>query len=257
MVQAMGAVAHPMVSSTDADIVVGVKRMPDQLLHALRGKPLVWDVVDSHPQPAGNEWDERKCLRWLEQEIERVRPIAVIAATKRMAKDLEAFGLPVLWLPHHHRPGIERNPIRERIEVVGYEGSPGYVERWRKVIERECERIGARFVVNPERLADVDVVLALRDSSGYAPRHWKSSVKLANAHGSGTPFIGCRESGYLEMATGAEYWADTSAELRMSLDWLADQSTREMVADRFVQAAFPVEAAAAKLKEFLCALKSC
>lgn len=240
-----------MSGPTDADIVVGVKRLPEQLLHNLRGKRIVWDIVDSYPQPRGNDWNESTCLRWLEQEIERIRPIAVIAATQRMAKDLEPFGLPALWLPHHYRPSIEPNPIRERIETVGYEGSPQYIERWRKAIERECERIGARFTVNPERLADVDVVLALRDSTGYAPRHWKSNVKCANAHGSGTPFIGSRESGYLEMASGCEYWADTPDELRVSLDWLQDRATREHIADRFRQHAYPIERAAATLGEFL------
>lgn len=144
-----------------------------------------------------------------------------------MAEDCEGFGIPVLWLPHHHRPGIARNPIREEIRKVGYEGSPQYINQWRPHIEAECQRIGAEFVVNPPRLADVDVVLALRDAKGYAPRFWKSNVKLANAHGSGTPFIGCRESGYIETASGAEYWADNPVELRVAMDWLKSQSARE------------------------------
>lgn len=248
---ALGARVEPNATPRDERIVVGVKRLTDEQVRAVRGRPLVWDVVDAWPQPRGNDWEEGLCRRWLAQEIERIQPAGIIAATRRMAEDCDGFGVPVLWLPHHYRPGIALNPVRDRIRAVGYEGAPAYIERWRKAIDRECARIGARFVVNPAQLSDVDVVLALRSSRGYAPRHWKSGVKLANAHGSGTPWIGCREAGYLETASGAEYWADSQDELRIALDWLADQAAREQVADRFRQRAFPVEAAAARLNGFL------
>jgi hypothetical protein len=106
-------------------------------------------------------------------------------------------------------------------------------------------------VVNPDTLADCDVVLALRDARGYPPRNWKSAVKLSNAHGSGTPWIGCTETGYTEIATGCEYWADNASQMRVALEWLKDQLTREQICDRFVQAAYPVESAAADLHRFL------
>lgn len=249
--KALGARVEHMATPAGEDVSVCVKRVPDALPQSLRGIPIVWDVVDAYPQPEGNWWSQGECLRWLAKEVKRIRPAGIIAATKQMADDCKDFGVPVLWLPHHHRPGIERNPIRPEIRTIGYEGSPSYIQRWRRHIEAECHRLGAQFVVNPPRLADVDVVLALRDASGYAPRYWKSNVKLANAHGSGTPFIGCREAGYLETATGAEYWADTPAELHTALDWLMSQSTREQVADRFIANAYPVDRAAAELELFL------
>ncbi len=258
LAEALGpaAWAEPMAPRTDlAAIVVGVKRIPSELLFRLRGVPLVWDVVDAWPQPHGNEWDENLCRRWFEGEFERLKPAGIIAATRRMAQDVAGYGVPVLWLPHHHRPKIKPNPIRDQVRAVGYEGATDYIAKWRPAIERECERIGARFVVNPQHLADVDVVLALRGSTGYAARNWKSGVKLANAHGSGTPWIGGREAGYVETGTGCEYWADSPEELRIALDWLQDKSAREQIADRFRAAAFPVEKAARKLEEFLCALK--
>lgn len=251
---ALNAEAIPNAVNTDADVVVLVKRVEDRTLRAMHGRKLVWDVVDSFPQQAGdngNEWTEREAKDWLKREFERIAPHAVIAATQAMAEDLKGFGVPVLCLRHHHRPKIARNPIRERITVIGYEGSPTYLHGWRRAIERQCVRIGARFQFNPDRLADCDVVLALRDQRGYPARRWKSNVKLANAHASGTPFVGCREAGYLETATGCEYWADTERELAIALDWLADQSTREQVSDRFVQAAYPVERAAQDLRTFL------
>lgn len=250
---ALGAEAIPNAIHSDADVVVIVKRVEDRTLRALRGRKVVWDCVDAWPQgsPAGNTWTEREAKDWLRREVDRIQPAALIAATARMAEDMKEFGLPVLWLRHHHRPGIVRNSIRERVRVVGYEGSASYLDGCQKWIRAECERIGATFVVNPDRLADCDIVLAMRNVKGYAPRHWKSAVKLENAHASGTPFIGARECGYTEIATGCEYWGDGAGELRIALNWLADQSARELVSDRFLQAAYPVERAAADLRRFL------
>ena len=121
------------------------------------------------------------------------------------------------------------------------------------MIEAECSRRGWSFTVNPANLSDVDIVLALRDPafSGYAQRSWKSNVKLANAHGSGTPFVGQPECGYVETASGCEYWAQDRAGLAMSFDWLESQSAREHVADRFRQCAYTVEQAAGDLRTFL------
>jgi len=249
----LGAEAIPNAVNAEADVAVLVKRTEDRTIRALRsrGVKLAWDLVDAYPQPAGNDWNEREALAWLEREMERIKPDAVIAATARMAEDLRPFGLPVLWLKHHHRPHIRRNPIRENIQVVGYEGSASYITKWREAIRNACERIGASFVVNPDTLADCDVVLALRDAKGYPARNWKSNVKLANAHASGTPWIGCTESGYTEIATGCEYWADNAKQLGVALEWLSEQSTREQICDRFIKAAYPVEKAAAELHSFL------
>ena len=247
----LGAEAIPNAIHSDADVVVVVKRVEDRTLRAMRGRKIVYDVVDAWPQPAGNDWNERDAKAWLERELERIKPDAVIAATAAMADDLRGSGMPVLWLKHHHRPGIRRNPIRERIGIVGYEGSPSYIVKSQAAIRAECERIGAKFAINPETLADCDVVLAMRDAKGYAPRNWKSGVKLSNAHASGTPFIGCQEAGYTEIATGCEYWAENQKRLGVALEWLAEQSTREQISDRFVQAAYTVERAAADLQSFL------
>lgn len=239
------------------DFVVVVKRIDDSHLKQLhaQGARIVWDVVDAWPQPQGNKWSKDEALEWLAGQLQRIRPTAVIAATNRMAKDCARFGVPVLWLRHHHRPHILPNPIRDRVTVIGYEGARNYVENWERLIRRECNRIGASFVMQPDHLADCDIVLGLRDHIGYPPRQWKSGVKLANAHGSGTPFIGGREAGYLETATGAEYWADSGDELRTAIDWLRDPTAREQVADRFRAKAYSVQQAAADLRAFLCSLK--
>ncbi len=259
MAQAMGAVAAPMATLEQcaaADVIVAVKRIPDQLLATIRksGKPWAWDCVDAYPQPACSGWGREQAMLWLRAEVARLKPDLVIWPNQRIQED--AGHGEVVY--HHHRPGIEINPIRERIEVIGYEGSEKFIDSWRPAIEAECRRIGARFVVNPPRLADVDVVLALRGDgwNGYPQARWKSNVKIANAHGSGTPFIGAPEDGYTETACGAEYWATSAEQLRMSLDWLAPRETRAEVKSRFLRAAMPIEKAAKRYEEVLCALRS-
>lgn len=247
---AIGAYVEAQALHSKADLVVGVKRVSTQLADAYRGR-LVWDCVDAWPQPYGNEWDEAACKQWLASEIQRIKPVAVIAATNQMAMDLERFRLPVLWLPHHYRPGIETNPIRDEIKVIGYEGGAGYIEAWRPSIEWVCGRIGAKFVLNPPRLSDLDIVLALRGASGYAPRKWKSNVKLANAHGSGTPFIGSPETGYLELATGLEYWAEKHEDLAVSVSSLMSRDRRVHIQDEFLKSRLSLEEVSGRLKEWL------
>lgn len=236
----MGATVLPnALDVAPYDVAVLVKRPTAELLQRFRraGTKVVWDVVDSWPQPAGNEWNKKRCLDWLEEQIIMVRPAGIVASTEAMASDCERLGVPVLALPHHARPGLRANPIRP-VKVVGYEGGEQYIARWRPVIESQCAKRGWQFVSQPDELADVDIVLALRDSNGYAPRQWKSNVKLANAQGSGTPVICGREAGYLETASGAECWADTPEELAAAFDQLEPTGARLEVS-KVLQTAAP------------------
>lgn len=241
-----------------ADVILAVKRVNDPLLQSLRksGRPWVFDVVDFYPQPHCTGWTRSEAVAWVKSQIARLAPAAVVWPNRRMREDCDT-GLPGLVLPHHHRPGIAVNPVRHSVQTVGYEGAAQYLGHWRGAIEAECARRGWKFVVNPPRLADLDIVVAVRapEFSGYAQFHWKSNVKLANAHGSGTPFVGQRECGYLETASGCEYWAEEPGKLRTCFDWLESQETRELISDRFREAAYPVDKAAAELTNFLAAVR--
>lgn len=254
---ALSAVVKPNATLADcksADIIVVVKRVGEDTLDTIRksGRPWVLDVVDFYPQPGCSAWSGAEAIGWVRHRLKELRPTAVIWPNHRMRQDCDT-GLPGVTLFHHHRPGIRRNPIREQVHMVGYEGAPAYIEKLRASIDRECMRRGWTFVENPVELANVDIVLALRAGvwDCYATAHWKSNVKLANAHGSGTPFIGQRECGYLETASGAEYWADDAGGLATCFDWLTPQSTREQVADRFIHKAYTVQEAAADMGTFL------
>lgn len=251
---AIGAVVEPRaVNVKGYDLAVVVKRPPADLVLRLQAArvPVVWDVVDSWPQPAGNTWCERACKEWLVERVAFIKPAAIVAATDAMARDCAVFGVPVLWLPHHVRPGLGVNPIRERVVNVGYEGGAQYLGDWLPVLERACADRGWMFHVKPHSLTDLDIVVALRDQKGYAPRHWKSGVKLSNAQGSGTPIICNREMGYLETATWAEEFADTKEEVLAALDRLAPHAVRVERSARLLGGALRLEAVAAKYMAWL------
>ncbi len=223
-------------SARGYDLTILVKR-PGHLLERLRGVPLVWDLVDAWPQPIGNEWDRDLAMQWLRDQIRRIKPVALVAATNRMAQDCVEFGLPVLWLPHHARPHQELNPVRDRIHVVGYEGGEAYLGSWRSILETECRDRGYRFKVNPMTLAELDIVVALRQAAGYPARFWKSGVKLANAQATGTPCILSPEAGYLETQSGAECWAEDDRNLALSLDRLEEYRVRAETSRTLLRAA--------------------
>lgn len=243
--RAMGATVMPEARDLAAhDVAVLVKRYTPDLLARLQearkreGLRVIWDVVDAYPQPRGNLWSREQCLAWLKAEVALLQPDGIVAATQAMARDLAAFtDVPVLALPHHARPGLRRNPIHAEVRTVGYEGAEHYVERWRPLIEAECMRRGWAFVTQPAELADVDILVALRDSTGYAPRAWKSNVKLANAQGSGTPIVCCREAGYHETHSHGEQWADTPEQLSTAFDVLEPLAARRNAAAKLLAAA--------------------
>jgi len=258
-----------------ADVVVLVKRCSPELIARAQasGRRIVWDIVDPWPQPDGNVWSGPQAISWLRGEIARIKPHAIVCATERMRSDI-AFAGPSITLRHHARPagtawehafdtcprqccGLQKNmvccystcehkfadpaainPIRRDVKTVGYEGDQRYLGAWRELLEIECRSRGWEFVVNPRALADLDIVVALRAGpwTGYAPRHHKSNVKLANAQATGTPCILSPECGYEETATGAEYWASSLHELHVSFDWLAPHENRLEVSRRLLMA---------------------
>lgn len=256
--RAIGAHVEPKMRDFGGyDAVVVVKRTPPDLISAIRAARVPWfyDVVDAFPQPESSTWDRDRAILWVRETLVHLKPNGVIWPTQRMRDDVDPFHrIPnSVVIPHHCRPGAAENPIRNEIARVGYEGRSCYLACWEDTLRRECARRGLEFVVNPARLADVDVVVAFRGGewASYATRHWKSHVKLANAHGTGTPFIGQRESGYLENACGREFWAESLTEISAALDWMAERDVRADISDRFRASAYRLEHASEELRRFL------
>lgn len=243
--RAVGGEVIPQALDVAAfDAVVLVKRGAPDLIDRVRraGLPLIWDIVDCWPQPAGNTWDKATCMQWLRQQVALLKPVALVAATQAMAADCAEFGIPVLALPHHAWEGQGAAVIGSKVRRIGYQGGSAYLGNWRDFLQEECRRRCWEWMENPPSVAALDIVVAVREAQGYAARHWKSNVKLANAQGCGTPFIGNRESGYTETACGLERWADRFDEMVVALDSLEPQAAR-------VEASSAMVAAAPRLKD--------
>lgn len=253
----LGATVKPYATLADcksADLIVCVKRTPPAVIEAIRasGKPWLLDLVDCWPQPAGNEWSRERVVEFLRGRLAELKPTAAIYATRAMQTDA---AYPGFTLPHHGRPGVGRNPIRESVQTVAYEGRQCYLGPWRAQIEMQCKRRGWKFVINPNAITDADIVVAFRGAEwdGYACRQWKSNVKLANSQASGTPFVGLPEAGYIETASGAEYFVDNAYQLSMAFEWLTPQNNRRAVSERLLTKAYTVDQAA---EDFRCGVRS-
>jgi hypothetical protein len=169
-----------------------------------------------------------------------------------MQEDCEV-AIPSTVIYHHARPDARVNPIRTEVKTVGYEGGWKFVGEWQEVFERECASRGLKFVVNEGELADWDICVAVRTSevNGYCQRHWKSNVKLANAHGTGTPFIGGMEASYRETGTGDEVYIRTPEDVGPAIDALLPYERRKEISTSFRAKALPLEVVAQQYREFL------
>lgn len=255
--RALGADAVPLaLDPARYDAVVLVKRGPTDLIQRVHraGVPLVWDVVDAWPQPDGSRWDRPECMAWLRGTLNRIEPAAVIAATRSMAADLrEITDRPVICIPHHGRPGAQINPIREKVRVVGYEGGVQYMDHAIDKIMKASLALDFDFIVNPTQLAELDIVLALRNVDGYAARNWKSNVKLANAQITGTPVICSLEAGALETAGdsgGPVFVADVTEAIAAIAD-LSDHAERLAISADLLANAITLEQTAKVYAAFL------
>lgn len=253
---AMGATVKPRASLDDmrsADVILVVKKVPDELLDNLQrsGKPWVYDIIDAYPQPGCYPWSKTQSIDWLHAHLARLKPNRVIWPNDRMRRDAGDDG-PVVY--HHARPGLTVAPIRDRVRTIGYEGAPHYLDHWMHPIGEVCRKLNAAFVVNPVDYSVMDVVVALRAGkwAGYAQTHWKSNVKLANAHAAGVPFIGCYEDGYFETRSGEELFVEFFSDLESAVLQLESAVVRERVRKTFQLHARSLDQAA---KETLCALK--
>lgn len=252
--RAIGASVVPNAGNISGhDVVVLVKRPPEHTIEAAHQSTakIVWDVVDAWPQPIGNLWDDVACKSWLDHQLRKIRPHAVVAATRKMAEDVMAMGVPAIALPHHARPNMCKAIIRPSIKRVGYEGSSRHLGIWMPRIQSWCGGHGVEFVHNPDELWSLDVIVALREHHGYAPRKWKSNVKLANAQAVGLPIICNREAGYIETTTGGVLWADDLPEFERAMNQLRDQEARRLISNQLLADVISIERVASDYKAWL------
>jgi hypothetical protein len=251
---AIGAAVIPLADVSTCslvDIVIVVKRTPDDLVRAVRksGRPWVWDIVDGWPQPSN--YPPEQALAWLHERIRALKPTAIVFGTERMQQDA-GFDGPSLVLPHHSwQRYVERQPVtREVIETVGYEGDPRYLGKWLGVLQNACDRRGWHLQINGD-MTQADIGVALRESGGYPAKFWKPGTKLSNLHALGIPAICSPEEGCRSVASGAEFWVESKHDIDHAFDQLADMHIRQHVARQMRSAMLPVAKVAEKYGSWL------
>lgn len=238
-----------------ADLVVYVKRIHGNFFADITkaGTKWIWDLVDPYPQPICTDWTKQHSIDWVRKQIETFKPHGIIWPNKKMRDDCDDGDTPGAVIYHHHRQNISLNPIRENIQAIGYEGEPNYIADWLPVLKSECKKREWKFLINPPNICDLDIVVAMRGErfNGYAQRSWKSNVKLSNAQGSGTPFIGSAESSYIETGCGAEVLIESESQIAGALDQLVPRETRLQASEKMRAVAYSVDAAARDTLAFI------
>lgn len=150
------------------------------------GVPVVWDALDFWAQPGENSVDPARARALLDAQLVAIKPALTIGATQAMAEAAQGS-----YLPHHSWAGLVPTPPRAVVQRVAYQGNPTYLGRWQSALMAACTKRGWTFEINPATLADVDVLVALRDGpwDGWICREWKSGVKLVNALAAGRPVL--------------------------------------------------------------------
>lgn len=182
-----------------ADVVVLVKRAA--MVYAKDARqvdcPVVWDALDFWQQPEQNGTPRAELIAQAKRIAEDAYVDLIIGATRQMADDLGG-----VYLPHHCLTGLQPVPVRSQAQVVAYHGTPKYLGKWKPMLEKACEAMGLRFVVNPDTLRDVDALVSFRDGrwDGDVCREWKSGVKIVNAIVAGRPMLCQPCAGQRELA---------------------------------------------------------
>lgn len=251
---ALGARVTSAPSDADwrwADRVVLVKRAGVSFAPIARqfSVPIVWDAIDCWNQPADNQCTDRQALALLENQIRAIRPALTIGATRAMA---EAVG--GVYLPHHSWDGLRPLPASERVRTVGYEGNAIYLGAWKKRLEAACAHRGWTFVVNPQDLRAMDILVAFRDGpwDGWMCREWKSGVKVVNAIAAGRPLLSQASAAVREIQPPGSIM-ETVEQLETALDEWSSLRARVSVVEQCRRLApdYRIEAVAASYREIL------
>jgi hypothetical protein len=243
-----------------SDVVCVVKKPDARVLQAARRlrKPVVYDIVDSWAQPEdGLKYTDRLQAKSLFSAAwNAIGADGYVFPTRRMQEDLGQLVRHGVTIYHHYWPQIQRNPLRGKVEVVGYEGAD-YLGEWLPRIQQACDARGLRFVANPRAYTDLDIVVLARGGvhSSFLSRSYKSNVKLANAYGSGTPALVHIDemSAHDTDAGDVLFFSDHAGSFERQLDRLVgDPVLRRAVHERFLAVAprFHVETIVAQFESF-------
>ena len=238
-----------------ADVAVLVKRSGHYAGTAHRfGIPVVWDALDFWGQPFDNPKKEDDARLLLERSMAGIGPVVTIGATEAMA---DAAGNLSAYLPHHSWRGLVPATVRDKVEVVGYQGNPVFLGRWRSALITACERRGWKFVAIDQGQKDIwvaDILVALRDEpwDGWMCREWKSGVKLVNAIAAGRPVITQPSAAAREIGPPGVV-VESPSQIEQALDLLSVHEARQAAYDacRTMAPAYQLPAIAERFRGIL------
>lgn len=246
----LNARLDPNFTNNKCDLLILVKKPePPILKKIVKSKvPIIWDIQDSWPQTLTNNLSQSSredFLNYYSDLLDKIKPKIIISATSQMKKDMEELGYRSVIINHHCRKDINLNPIRNELNIVGIEGNPKQFGNWIDRMTNICNKINLTFKYNLDTTKDklhlFDLVVNIRAHNGYGAKYWKSNIKLANAHGSGTPAICSREQGYLDNACGYERWADTEEEIIAAIEELRPYEVRKEIHEQFLRYKISIE----------------
>lgn len=256
----LGAVLDSRMSRSNYDLVILIKTPEPKLVTRIKALniPVIWDVIDFWPQRIDktlSNHNRDQIMKWVKPFLESVNPKHIITATNKMKNDLESLGYNATTIYHHHRPKIKINPINKELRTIGIEGSMGQYGSWTEKLKTISRKLNLKFITNftpgDDLLYTFDIVIATRGYTGYAPKNWKSNVKMANAHASGTPGIFNDEQGYKETACGHELWADTEEEIIEGIEKLRSYDLRQTIHENFLKNTITLEQVVEQYKSLI------
>ncbi len=243
----------------DYDVLCIIKRFDLPLAlhaHAL-GKAVVYDPVDPWVQPCDGLVNNSisRVLDYFHRFFEGLPVDGVIFPNRKMMEDHGHLMPNATTIYHHYRQNTKPIKIREKAEVIGYEGRAEYLGPWEQIVTDVAAKLGLKFVVNPAHLGLCDIGFAARGGlhGSMMASRYKSNVKLANLMGAGIPaIVQSDEQSYREVDNGYVKFFTDEAQLEDCLRQVLPYEHRQEIHQSFLadRTPYSLEAIAAQYETY-------
>lgn len=223
------------------DVFCIVKHFDPTIANSIRkaGKKVVYDIVDAWRQPDDGLKNNNVDLvvQYFTKKLSGLPLDGVIFPNRIMQHDLAGVVPKPTTIYHHHRPGLVPTEIKQRPNLVAYEGNPDYLGPWKDIIIKICGSFGMSFAINPQSLGLADIGFAARGGphGSIMASRYKSNVKLANFYAVGLPcVVSYNEMSYRETDNGKVYFFRTEEELKQRIRVLLPYPNRLAIHRSFI-----------------------
>ncbi|WP_166829606.1 glycosyltransferase [Thalassoroseus pseudoceratinae] len=243
----------------DYDVLCIIKRFDLPLaLHAHAiGKAVIYDPVDPWIQPFDGLENNSisRVLDYFHRFFDGLPVDGVIFPNRKMMEDHGHLMPNATTIYHHYRQNTKPIKIREKAEVIGYEGRAEYLGPWEQIVTDVAEKLGLKFVVNPRHLGLCDIGFAARGGlhGSMMASRYKSNVKLANLMGAGIPaIVQSDEQSYREVDNGHVRFFTDEKQLETCLQEILPYERRQEIHESFLADCYPysLEAIAAQYETY-------